>query len=281
MIADATRSAASGTASKRINPWRMFIGAMVPNWLLCREEISQGVKLAYARLAQYAGRDGKCFPKQSTLGHELGVSERMANEYVRTLIKNELIERERPGLALSNRYFFLDHPWIHEGQPEVPSSSGQERQEVSTPDQKNFSGQERQSNSVPYNKENQEEMNQRKRVFPHSPPKGDSVKDTCSTSLQEEEIYAAYPKNVGKLTALRAVRRALAKHPFDFLLERTRLYAQTCNWPTEFIPNPSTWFNQERFNDNPVTWRRTGGVNGKPPPTIIRPDKFGSGVSKL
>jgi len=91
---------------RRINPWRMFVGSMIPNWLQCRREISQGAKLAYARLAQHAGKDGGCFPKQETLAAELGVSERTANEYVRTLVKFRLIEKERPGLGRSNRYYF-------------------------------------------------------------------------------------------------------------------------------------------------------------------------------
>jgi hypothetical protein len=95
-----------------------------------------------------------------------------------------------------------------------------------------------------------------KKENPHSPPMGDSMKDTESTSSQVEEIYAAYPKKVGKPAALRAIRRALDKCAFDFLLERTRLFAQTCNSPPEFIPFPSTWFGQERFNDDPSTWRR-------------------------
>jgi hypothetical protein len=120
-----------------------------------------------------------------------------------------------------------------------------------------------------------------KKVNPHNPPKGECVKGTGLTLTQEEEIYAAYPKKVGKPTALRAIRRALAKRPFDFLLERTHLYAQTCNSPAEFIPHPSTWYNQERFNDDPATWRRTVGASGKPQAAIIRPDKFGCGVSKL
>ena len=102
---------------------------MIPNWLQCRREINQGAKLAYARLAQYAGRDGECYPRQQTLAAELGVSERTANEYIRTLVKFRLIEKERPGLGMSNRYYFLDHPWIHEGQPEAPPRSGPARVE--------------------------------------------------------------------------------------------------------------------------------------------------------
>lgn len=259
----------------------MFIGSMIPNWLQCRREVGQGAKLAYARLAQHAGKDGECFPKQATLAAELGVSERTANEYVRQLVKFRLIETERPGLGLSNRYFFLDHPWMREGQPETPSRSCQEPQEPSAPDRQDSSGQERQETSVPNSKENQEQENQNKREHPHSPPKGDCLKGTGFTSVQEEEIYAAYPKQVGRPAALRAIRRALVKHPFDFLLARARLYAQTCNSPVEFIPHPSTWFNQERFNDEPATWRRTLGANGKPQPAIVRPNTFGRGVSKL
>lgn len=259
----------------------MFIGSVIPNWLQCRSEVSQGAKLAYARLAQHAGMRAKCFPKQKTLAAELGVSERTANEYVRALVKFRLIEKERLGLGRSNRYYFLDHPWMHEGQPGAPGVSGQDRQKTSATDPRNPSGQDRQETSAPIIKENQGEESQRKRENPHSPPKGDCEPGTDLISTQEEEIYAAYPKKVGRPTALRAICRALAKHSFDFLLERTRLYAQTCNAPAEFIPYPSSWFNQERFNDDPATWSRTAGANGKPKPAIIRPDKFGCGVTKL
>ena len=135
----------------------MFPGSMIPNWLQHRREIGQGPKLAYARLAQYAGKEGRCFPKQKTLAGELGVSERTANEYIRILIKFRMIEMERPGLGMSNRYFFLDHPWIHEGQPEARSRSDREQQEASALERKGTSGQEQRETSAPISKENQEE----------------------------------------------------------------------------------------------------------------------------
>jgi hypothetical protein len=120
-----------------------------------------------------------------------------------------------------------------------------------------------------------------KKVNPHSPPRRDCVNDNVSMTSPEEEIYAAYPRKIGQPVALRAIRRALSKRPYEFLLERTRLFAQTCNSPAEFIPHPTTWFNQARFNDEPATWRRTGFGNAKPPPPIVRPDNFGCGVAKL
>lgn len=102
-----------------------------------------------------------------------------------------------------------------------------------------------------------------------------------STSIDEEEIYEEYPRKVGKPVALRAIRRALATHTADFLLERTKLFAATYTGDPQFIPHPSTWFRQERFNDVPATWNKCSNHNGKPPPAIIRPEKFGCGVSKL
>ncbi len=44
-------------------PYKGSIGSMLGNWLGCRKEISSGAKLVYARLAQFAGKDGNCFPK--------------------------------------------------------------------------------------------------------------------------------------------------------------------------------------------------------------------------
>lgn len=146
----------------------MFLGSMIPNWLQCRREVSQGAKLAYARLAQYAGEDGECFPKQRTLAAELGVSERTVREYLHELVEFALIESEQRGLKQSNLYFFLDHPWIHEGRPEAPPrSSGQQRQETSAPERRNSSGQERLETSAPIVKENQLKGESEKREHTH------------------------------------------------------------------------------------------------------------------
>jgi len=49
----------------------------------------------------------------------------------------------------------------------------------------------------------------------------------------------------------------------DFLFERTQLFAKTYNGPVEYIPYPSTWFNQERYNDDLATWRRIATTNRK------------------
>jgi hypothetical protein len=61
--------------NRLINPYKLFVGSFIPNWLLKREEISQGAKLCYARLCQYAGEDGECYPSQKKLAEALGIPE--------------------------------------------------------------------------------------------------------------------------------------------------------------------------------------------------------------
>ena len=265
----------------RIIPWRRFIGSIIPNWLQCRKEISPGAKVTYARLAQYAGRNGECFPKQRVLAIEVGVSERTVREYLRELKDNQLIESVQNGLKMSNNYFFLDHPWIQECKSPVVSNSAQDRQTVTQPDRSHASGQDRQYGSAPNIEEIHWESNHGKRIPPSSPPTGDSVPDTNNMSARVETIYAAYPKKVGRPAAYRAIKRALGKKDFEFLLNSTRLFAETCNAPIQYIPNPATWFNDERYLDDPQTWRRTLGSNGKPQPAIIRAADFGCGESTL
>ncbi len=75
-------------------------------------------------------------------------------------------------------------------------------------------------------------------------------------SLQVEKIYLSYPRKVGKPKALSAIKSALKKIDANKLLELTVLYAKCrANCDHQFTPHPSTWFSQERYNDDPSTWR--------------------------
>jgi hypothetical protein len=97
---------------KYINPYKVFVGSFIPNWLMCRRELSQGAKLAYARLCQYAGDKGIAFPKREVIAAEIGVSNSQFDRYIKELLRNRLVETDRPGLGRANRYRFIDHPWI-------------------------------------------------------------------------------------------------------------------------------------------------------------------------
>lgn len=88
------------------------------------------------------------------------------------------------------------------------------------------------------------------------------------------EIYEAYPRKVGRPNAIRAIYKALTKYSANILLSRTKAFAATCNGDIEFCPNPATWFNQERFNDDPSTWKRNG-----PPKKPVAESGRGAGTT--
>lgn len=133
------------------NPYNQFVGAFIPNWLMCRVEISGGAKLVYARLAQFAGKNGKAFPKQLTLSVEIGIGERQLRRNIKELIEIGLIGVVQQGLGLPNYYEFYTHEWL--SGPEWTYMSGQERSDMS--------GQGGHMCPVPL-KENHKEENQKK-----------------------------------------------------------------------------------------------------------------------
>src|SRR5215510_6169094 len=108
------RQDSSFTPGQRFNPYRLFVGSFLPNWLMRRTEISQGAKLCYARLSQYAGEHGSAYPSQPVLAQELGVKVRQVRSYLNELETVDLIESEQLGLSQTNRYYFLVHPWMLE-----------------------------------------------------------------------------------------------------------------------------------------------------------------------
>lgn len=99
---------------RRINPYKLFHGSFIPEWLEERptKEISLGAKLIYARLSRYAGKGGDCFPKLDEISKATGICLRQVKHYIKELKKLKLIESVQVGKKCSNRYFFLEHPWM-------------------------------------------------------------------------------------------------------------------------------------------------------------------------
>jgi len=76
-------------------------------------------------------------------------------------------------------------------------------------------------------------------------------------------IFKLYPAKTPKAPAIRAIKKALKKNKAEFLREKTLQYAAVRGGDLEFVPHASTWFNQERFADEPETWKpkNTNGTN--------------------
>jgi hypothetical protein len=100
------------------NPYRLFTGLFIPEGLACCTSISAGAKLAWGRLARYAGMDGQCYPTVKTLGAEIGVGERQAQKYVGELERAKLIRRVSRfarRAQTSNAFEFLWHELFTRG----------------------------------------------------------------------------------------------------------------------------------------------------------------------
>jgi hypothetical protein len=104
--------------SQPFNPYKMFTGVFVPEALARCASISVGAKLAWGRLARYAGADGRCYPTMETLGEEIGVGERQAQNYAAELERNQLIRRVtrfQERRQTSNGFQFLWHTMFEDG----------------------------------------------------------------------------------------------------------------------------------------------------------------------
>jgi hypothetical protein len=100
------------------NPFRMFTGVFIPEGLVRCHWISAGAKLAWGRLARYAGEDGRCYPTVKTLAAEIGLGERQGQKYVAELERARLIRRVRrfdQRAQTSNEFEFLWHGMFAQG----------------------------------------------------------------------------------------------------------------------------------------------------------------------
>lgn len=74
------------------------------------------------------------------------------------------------------------------------------------------------------------------------------------------DIYAAYPRKVGKQAALKAIGKAAKVKTTLELFSATQSYALAVkSWPAadkQFIPHPATWFNRGSYDDDPKEWQR-------------------------
>ena len=78
--------------------------------------------------------------------------------------------------------------------------------------------------------------------------------ETDSLEAQALRILGIYPKQIGRVAALSAIKGAIQEHGFDRILDLTKQYAATYQGDLKYMPNPRTFFGEQRFLDSPSTW---------------------------
>jgi hypothetical protein len=101
----------------------------VPNFILTKNDISVGAKLAYAMLLKYAWGDDACFPGQLKLAQDMGAGERSVRTYLKELENANLLEIKQRGLGKTNLYrLYLTIKKGADRRHRPANSAGQERQ---------------------------------------------------------------------------------------------------------------------------------------------------------
>ena len=88
-------------------PFNLFFGAVMPNWLMKRTEINGNDKMIFSRLCQYAGKNGKAFPKRETLAEEVGLKENTVRKILIKLEDNGLIKIKPKKMVFQQSIFSL------------------------------------------------------------------------------------------------------------------------------------------------------------------------------
>jgi hypothetical protein len=78
-----------------------------------------------------------------------------------------------------------------------------------------------------------------------------------------EEFWKLYPKKIGKGAAYKLWKRINPSNPLlEKIVNAVKAQCKSAQWQKEngqFIPNPATWLNQERWNDE----LKNSGVGNK------------------
>jgi hypothetical protein len=203
----------------------MSVRLMAMVWDMDMKAVDKIILLA---LADYADDDGVCWPKQGTVAIKTGVTRQTVNQKMKQMEESGVLEKKDGRTIL----FPVKEADTIVGETDTPKCQG-DRQE-SRVDRQGCQGGR----------------------HPSKPSTNHQLTTKDNFQNQAEEIYAEYPRNVGKAKAIPSIISALKKaKDFSRVLARTKQFAElTADREREFIPHPTTWFNQHRYNDNPDEW---------------------------
>lgn len=89
-------------------------------------------------------------------------------------------------------------------------------------------------------------------IVPNGDEKGTDSKSPYSEDF--EDFWTSYPKKIGKGKAYDAWEKAKGKPDTQTILARIETHSKSEQWQKEsgqYIPNPATWLNQRRWDDEP------------------------------
>jgi hypothetical protein len=99
-------------------------------------------------------------------------------------------------------------------------------------------------------------------IAPLTPQKGNGNGPTYSDDFLS--FWSAYPRRVGKGAAWKAWMKSNGKPPLEEIIQAIKRQQSTDQWRKDggqYIPNPSTWINQRRWEDEIFDEAEKGGFD--------------------
>lgn len=219
---------------------------VVPDAIAKCPDLSAGAKLTWARLARYAGQDGRCYPSLAALGLELGMSKKCARRFVHELMAAGLIQSKRRtsehGAPDSSEYEFLWH-LLFEAEGVVP------KREVPTPETGSTVVPKREVGVLP---KWEPKENQLKRV---TEERKQSAPKTGAGSLCDsrfDQLWEQWPRKKSKKAARRAFDKAVKAGNWEKMWAGAQAQLPgMLQMEPKFRKHLATWINGECWNDEP------------------------------
>lgn len=210
---------------------------------------------------------GRCFPALDTIADCCGINVKTAKRTVKELENLGLATRRKrkaPGIRFSNEYILTGPkgtPVKNQPAQKEPPLTGPKETPPNRP--KGDPGNVQPLKGTPL-KENISFDDDCQagdfKLFPET-----ELEPFISKNQLAESIYLEYPRKVKKPKAIESILKAFKTNSPDHLLERTKAYAAAIGWQERrYIPHPTTWFNSEQFNDDPIEWEQPNKTTHQP-----------------
>lgn len=199
--------------------------AIMPEWVI-ELDISHTAFRLYAVLARYADNvTHQAFPSLETLSNRLGCGEKTVRRAIEDLVAHGAIKKHSRGRYQSSLYTVMTSAPEGSNMSSEGSNMSDEGTNMSTRLDKN-DHLTRTTQLEPINE------NQLTNPF--------------------DIFWSIYPRRTGKQAAKASFEKAVKAVGLDKVMDGVRALAHDPNLPAEqFIPNPATWLNQGRWDDDP------------------------------
>lgn len=221
---------------------RDFLGVWIPKTIYLNKDLTPTEKLLLAEISSFA-KNGVCFASNEHFADFLGISKKHVSKLVSKLARMNLISVD---LVYKEGTFEVDKRTITpiRIEADTPTHTGVDPlliQEDTPP----LLGVEPPRTEAYYKEQYKIQVKEQDKI---------QVKDKNKYEREFEQLWAKYPRKLGKKKAFDSFVKArkVKKVPYEVIesgLYRYIDYLKSLGTDEEFIQHGSTWFNQEKWQD--------------------------------